>query len=67
MRIMIKGSLYSVEEIELCDNGANIILSKNRQVFLRFATSKDRDDFMRCMLVNGYAEITENEVIWRCV
>ena len=64
MRIMIRGSLYSVEEIELCDNGVNIILSKNRQVFLRFATSKDRDDFMRCMLVKGYAEITENEVIW---
>ena len=28
MRIMIKGSLYSVEEIELCDNGVNVILSK---------------------------------------
>lgn len=64
MRIMIRGSLYSVEEIELCDNDVNIILSKNRQVFLRFATAKDRDDFMRCMLVKGYADITENEVIW---
>ena len=67
MRIMIKGSLYSIEEIELCDNGVSVMLSKNRQVFLRFATSEDRDDFMRRMLVNGYAEITENEVIWRYV
>lgn len=65
MRIMIKGSLYSVEEIELCDNGVNVMLSKNRHVFLRFATSEARDDFMQCMLVKGYAEITEDEVIWR--
>lgn len=65
MRIMIKGSLYSVEEIKLCDNEVKVILSKNRQVFLRFGTSEATDDFMQRMLVKGYAEIAENEVVCR--
>ena len=65
MRIMFKGELYSVQEIEFCDDdGVNIILPENRQLLVSFKISKDRDDFMQRMLVEGYAEIIENRVVW---